>query len=143
MSSLAIPFALVIEEEASNGSFSSESEAEASESEEEVESPRNSPTGSPIGMRRCAAFRGREQFSVAHSHSQAGARSRKVVESMQSATVSCSICLFEDQSGVITDCGHGFCQQCLTRWIRTKIKNVVSPSCPNCRTPIKLSPSDE
>ena len=140
MNSLIASPTFQLVEEASEGSFSSESESETTE----VESPTTAqtrPVGSPIGMRRCAAFRGRDQFAIAHSQSQSGHVSRRLVESLQSATVSCSICL-EDQRGVITSCGHGFCKKCLVEWIQTKLKKVIAPSCPNCRAVVDLNTAD-
>lgn len=45
----------------------------------------------------------------------------------------CAICTLPFTNGVITSCGHIFCQSCLNRWFQSR------PECPHCRT--KLSSS--
>ncbi len=43
---------------------------------------------------------------------------------------SCAIC-WEDQSDLITRCGHQYCQSCIEEWMNT------SPSCPYCRNSLE------
>uniref|UniRef100_A0A8D0BR99 RING-type domain-containing protein n=1 Tax=Salvator merianae TaxID=96440 RepID=A0A8D0BR99_SALMN len=43
----------------------------------------------------------------------------------------CSICLDHFKDPVTVDCGHNFCQVCITRCLEN-----AKPSCPQCRKPI-------
>ena len=47
---------------------------------------------------------------------------------------SCSICLENFVSPVITSCKHVFCQDCLEKVIKSK--NMKNVPCPMCRTPL-------
>ncbi|TIB79035.1 hypothetical protein E3Q23_00421 [Wallemia mellicola] len=45
----------------------------------------------------------------------------------------CAICTMSFTNGVITSCGHIFCQSCLNRWCQSR------PECPHCRTHLSSS----
>lgn len=45
----------------------------------------------------------------------------------------CSICIEEKQTGILLDCNHIFCENCLKEWLTKYVK-----TCPTCRKEVVI-----
>lgn len=47
----------------------------------------------------------------------------------------CSICLESvEKNGISLNCKHYFHNECLQKWVKEQLKNIIVPTCPTCRT---------
>lgn len=79
-----------------------------------------------------------ERIEVVTSRNVQGGRAKlnylhHIKNSSEDDANECAICTMSFTNGVITACGHIFCQSCLNRWFQSR------PECPHCRTQLSSS----